>query len=118
MKKIGIVVLMMAMIAALATPGFAQLRKDLAYLKGRVVYVNAARTEITVKDPTSGKDITFSAAKGIDPSIAPGSLATIIYKKGTMNATRVALAGGAKAKAAAMSAQQPVAAPAKKNSWY
>lgn len=120
MKRLSIVVLMMAMVAMFATPSSAMLRKDLANIKGKVTYVNAARNEVTVKDYASGKDVTFTATKGVDVGIGPGTEVTVIYKKGTTTATSVRQvakpsAGGGMAQPAAATP----AAPAKKAaSWY
>jgi len=88
MKKLMTIVLSMAMMTIFAAPSFAMLRKDLASVKGTVVSVNSARTEITVKDMTTGKEVSFSSP-GVPSEATTGKTVIVLYKKGTMNATTV-----------------------------
>lgn len=112
MKKLGTLFLAIAMITLFAAPSFAVLRKDLASVKGTVVSINSTRTEITVKDMTTGKEVSFSSPV-VSPAIMPGNPVIVLYKKGTTTATTVRLVGGKKATAmatapaAAMTYQAP-----------
>lgn len=107
MKKLSILFLSLALIAGFTTPGFAQLRKDLATVKGIVVYINSSRTEITVKDVATGKEVTFTSP-GVPAGIMNGNPVVVLYKKGTTNATTVRLVGGKKATAMATAPVAPV----------
>lgn len=90
MKKLSVIFLAVAMAAFFATPSFAMLRKDMQSSKGVVVYINSARTEVTIKDSTTGKDVTFSSA-GITPDIKIGSAVIVLHKTGTTSAKTVRL---------------------------
>ncbi len=135
MKKLSAIFVAVAMMAVLATPSFAILRKDMQSIRGTVTYVNSARTEITVKDSSSGKDLTFTSP-GLGAAIVAGTPVVILYKTGTTVAKTVRVivpkkAGGrARAAAAAPAYSAPKAmsaepaytmpkttAPAKKSSW-
>ena len=119
MRNLRIVVLMMAMIVWFASPSFAVLRKDLATIKGKITYINAARNEVTVKDDNTGKEVTFTA-KVVDATVYNGSAVMVMYKVGTHNATSVRLVQVKKAKGLkAAPAPAPIEeAPVKKSSWY
>lgn len=88
MKKISMFFLAVAMTAVFTVPSFAMLRKDLQTVKGTVTYINSTRTEITVKDGNTGKDVTFSSP-GVGAEIATGSLVLVMYKTGTTTAKSV-----------------------------
>lgn len=90
MKKLSIILTALAILACFSAPGFAMLRKDLQAAKGTVTYINSARTEITIKDNASGKDVTFSS-KGVSSDISTGSTVLVMYKVGTTNAKSVRL---------------------------
>ncbi|MCB9771711.1 MAG: hypothetical protein H6754_04115 [Candidatus Omnitrophica bacterium] len=87
MKKLNVCLLAVAMIAVFAAPSFAMLRKDLASAKGTVSYVNASRTEITIKDG-AGKESTFTS-DGISVDVTPGSPVVVLYTIGTNKAKTV-----------------------------
>lgn len=112
MKKLTILFLSIAMMTVFAAPSFAMLRKDLASVKGTVVSVNSTRTEVTVKDMTTGKDMIFSHA-GIAAEVTAGKPVIVLYKKGTMNATAIRMVrkpgAVAAAPAPAMTNQAPKA---------
>ncbi len=134
MKKLSVVLLAGVMMAAFVTPSFAMLRKDLQSSRGTVTYINPARTELTIKDSSSGKEATFSGPV-LAPSVVMGSTVIILYKTGTTVAKTVrvipAKKAGARAAAAPAStysapkamATQPMygmpktTVPAKKSSW-
>ncbi len=134
MKKLSVVLLAGAMMAVFVTPSFAILRKDLQSSRGPVTYINPARTELTIKDSSSGKEMTFSGPV-LAPTVVTGSTVIILYKTGTTVAKTVrvvpAKRSGAPAAAAsvpAYSAPKAVVAtptstmpktttPAKKSSW-
>ncbi len=88
MKKLSVLFLAVMMSMVFVAPSFAILRKDLQSVKGVVSYVNSARTEITVKDSTSGRDVTFSSP-GVPVDIMSGNLVVILYKTGTTTAKTV-----------------------------
>lgn len=109
MRKLTVLFLSIAMLAISAAPSFAMLRKDLASVKGTVVSVNSSRTEITVREMTTGKDVSFSHA-GIPADVTSGKPVIVLYKKGTMKATAVRVVnkpGTAAVPAASMGYQAP-----------
>lgn len=91
MKKLSVIFLAAAMAAFFVTPGFAMLRKDMQSSKGIVSYINSARTEVTIKDSTTGKDVTFSSVVFITPDIKIGSAVIVLHKTGTTVAKTVRL---------------------------
>jgi len=117
MKNFKIVVLVMALIAGLASPSFAVLRKDLQTLKGKVVYISANRAEITVKDGNTGKDVIFTG-RIADANIAIGSEVLIMYKVGTNTAKSIHLIQKRGPKAASVKVAPVVPESTQKNSWY
>lgn len=100
MKKLSILFLTIAMITLFAAPSFAQLRKDLAIVKGTVVLINSSRTEISVRDMITGKDVAFEISN-IPVDVVSGKSVVVIYKVGTKKATSVRLARGQKGSAVA-----------------
>ncbi len=108
MKRFSVVVLAVAMTAFFVTPGFAMLRKDMQSAKGTVTYINSARTEVTIKDSTSGKDVTFSTG-AVGADIKMGSAVIVLYKTGTTSAKTVRLLPAKRGGAAV--AKVPAAAP-------
>ena len=90
MKRLNVVLFTVAMTVFFVTPSFAMLRKDMQSTKGTVTYNNSARTEVTIKDSTSGKDVTFSTV-GVGADIKMGSAVIVLYKTGTTSAKTVRL---------------------------
>ena len=88
MKKLSAVFLAAVMTAVFVTPSFALLRKDLQSAKGTVTYVNPARTEFTIKDNNTGKDVSFTIP-ALNAAVVVGSPVVVLYKAGTTVAKTV-----------------------------
>ncbi len=130
MKKLSAIFLAVAVLAVFTTPSFAMLRKDLQSVKGIVTSINTARTEITVKDSVSGKEVTFNSP-GVSVDVMKGQVVVVLYKVGTNDAKTVRVVPLKKAAVAAAastySAPKAVSsdtyttpkttAPVKKSSW-
>ena len=89
MKKWTIGAITVFFLLAFCSPNFAMLRKDMEAIKGKVVAVDHTKKEIIVKDDATGQDKTFNVRKGIDPSLKTATAVTVIYKKGSNQATSV-----------------------------
>ncbi len=109
MKKLNVFLLAMMMTVIFTAPSFAMLRKDIDTVKGMVTYINPARTEITVKESATGKDVTFSSPS-VAAEVMNGSPVIVLYKKGTTTAKtiRVIKKGGSAPAATAMHAAPKV----------
>lgn len=130
MKKLSAIFLAVAVLAVFTTPSFAMLRKDLQSAKGTVSSINAARTEITIKDSVTGKDVMFKSP-GVSVDVMKGQVVVILYKVGTNDAKTVRVVPVKKAAvAASVSTYNDVkavssdtyttpktTAPVKKSSW-
>lgn len=130
MKKLSAIFLAVAVLAVFTTPSFAMLRKDLQSAKGIVTSINMARTEITIKDSVTGKDVTFKSP-GVSADVMKGQVVVVLYKVGTNDAKTVrvvpAKKGAVAASASTYSAPKAVSsdtyttpkttAPVKKSSW-
>ena len=90
MKKWAVGFMSLVLILSFSTSSFAILRKDMDAVKGKVVSINAAQSQITVKD-SSGQEHTFTVKRGVDPSWQIGTNVTVIYKKGSNLATNVSI---------------------------
>lgn len=88
MKKLSAIFLAVAILAVFTTPSFAMLRKDLQSVKGTVTSINTARTEITIKDSVTGKDVTFKSP-GVSMDVIKGQVVVVLYKTGTTDAKTV-----------------------------
>ena len=89
MKKISIVMLVLAFMLCSMPQSFAQLRKDMNVMKGSLTMVGSGKSKITVKDNSSGKEMTFVVKRGVDESLVVGKEVSVMYKAGTNVANSV-----------------------------
>ena len=89
MKKISIVMLVLAFMLCSMPQSFAQLRKDMNVMKGSLTMVDSGKSKITVKDNSSGKEMTFVVKRGVDESLVVGKEVSVMYKAGTTIANSV-----------------------------
>ena len=90
MRKVVMWVMAVGFLFVFSSPSFAILRKDRDVARGKVVSINAANKEVTIKDSTTNQDVLFTVRKGVDPSLQIGTEVNVFFIKGTNIATSVA----------------------------
>ncbi|MFA5088435.1 MAG: hypothetical protein WC552_05310 [Candidatus Omnitrophota bacterium] len=81
MKKTLIIFIALSLVVAFAVPGFAQLRKDVSVVKGKIVELNMMRKEIKVSDTYSNTVKTFVLNPGQFSSLSQNDVVIITHKK-------------------------------------
>ncbi len=88
MKKILISAFVLLYLFCSSSEVFAQLRKDISIIRGKLIRMELSRNEVTIKD-NAGKEKTFISKKGLNKSLAIGSDVLVTYKIGTNVANKV-----------------------------
>lgn len=83
--KIAALFVFLLLISGMATPGYAQLRKDIGSCKGKVVNILSQSQEIVVNDYSSGADRTFRVSPQLLSTLQIGHEVIVIFKKATSN---------------------------------
>ena len=79
MKRIARVLLVVFLLGAFSTTGFASiLKKDVSIFRGTVLSVNAKLSQLKLKDRKSGKEMTFNYKGGLGSNIGTGSTVIVI----------------------------------------
>lgn len=90
MRRVIVSFFVLTFLICFSSPGFAQLRKDMQIIYGKLVSMDVNKREVTIKD-AAGQEMTFVVKKGVDPSLQIGNEVVVMYKIGTNAANWVKL---------------------------